>query len=109
MAIAMSGLNLPRDWIYKAVVRNGVIAGFFCHKGNEIHCFRKPEFTGYWITRHDLDELTKPLFEQFGRIRTKCPESNEIGQKFVKRLGFKQSGRLPGFILYETKRLNHVH
>lgn len=99
---------LPSDWRIVYVHRRGVIAGAFVVRENEIHCERHAVFDGCWLTRQDLERLTKPLFSEYGFIRTSVRESNEEGHRFVKRLGFMETRRENGLRHYETKRIKHA-
>jgi hypothetical protein len=76
----------PDGWDFVPVVRKGVVAGFFCTQGAEIHCFRSESFKGHWLTHQDIERLTKPIFAEFGHLLTKVRTENLQGHSFVKRL-----------------------
>ena len=98
----------PDGWVEVPVIRGGRRAGLFLVKDNEIHCMRNAEYVGKWLTRQDLQRLTKPLFEAYGCIVTKIVNSNEIGKKFVTRLGFYEVSKDATNTHYRAERLNHA-
>ena len=100
---------LARDgWSFTQINRAGKLAGFFCVKGTEIHCYRLDDFAGRWITRQDLERLTKPIFNEYGEITTKVRTDNLQGHSFVKRLGFTATHDDGSNIHYQCKRLKHA-
>ncbi len=103
-----SGLVLPDEWTVEDIYVDGKYAGFWAVKDNEIHCWRKPEFQGRWLTHQKIEKLTKPLFEKYGKIVTKVRLDNEQGHQFIKRLGFKETHKDESCVYYETERLNHA-
>lgn len=100
--------QLPEGWTIVDVVRGGEVVGFFCTSGPEIHCWREETHKGRWLTRQDLERLTRPLFHLYGRITTKVRIGNEQGHRFVTRLGFVPVGADSQTIHYECKRLRHA-
>lgn len=108
-AASLIGLSaFPPGWATHPVYRAGELAGFFCTLGNEIHCHRMQSFRGRWLTRQDLERLTRPLFEKYGHLTTKVRKANACGQKFVGRLGFVPSGEDETTIHYTAERLHHA-
>lgn len=101
-------VELSPDWHVTYVYRDGVLAGAFAVRDNEIHCERHPAFTGRWATRQDFERVAGPLLRQYGFVRTKVRESNETGHRFVTRLGFIETSRSNGLRHYEAKRINHA-
>lgn len=99
---------LPDGWTVVDVVRAGEVVGFFCTKGNEIHCWREESHAGHWLTRQDIERLTEPLFRQYGHITTKVRANNATGQVFVTRLGFTETHRDDLLIHYQCERLRHA-
>ena len=104
----MLGIEIPPGWEVTPIYRRCQLAGFFCVQGNEIHCYRAEQFKGAWLTRQDLERLTRPLFKRYGYLRTKVRTPNAQGHRFVKRLGFVETGRAHGMTYYEAERLNHA-
>lgn len=107
-AAAMIGEpGFPGGWEFTEVKRNGEIAGFFCVKGNEIHAYRKPAYSGRWLTRIAIEQITKPLIERFGFVTTSVRNDNREGHEFVRRLGFQQT-HVDGLTYYKAERLKHA-
>jgi hypothetical protein len=104
----MIGAKLAGCWDVVEVKRAGKRVGFFIVCGNEIHCFRVDDAKGRWITRQDLERLTKPVFKKFGALTTRVRKENEQGHTFVQRLGFVPVGDDAATIHYECKRLKHA-
>lgn len=102
------GVQVPPGWDVTPIYRRGQLAGFFCVQGNEIHAYRSEAFSGRWLTRQDLERLTRPLFKRYGYLRTKVRDQNKTGHRFVTRLGFVEVGRAHGMTYYEAQRLNHA-
>lgn len=100
--------RIPAGWDVQEVNRDGKRVGFFCVQENEIHCWRDESAAGRWITRQDLERLTKPLFLKYGVIKTKVRIQNLQGHRFVSRLGFHATSQDDHFIYYECKRLRHA-
>ena len=107
MTLAELRQALP-DWKFVEVRRGGAVIGCFVVKGNEIHCWQDGTNAGRWITRQDLERLTKPLFALYGQIKTKVRKSNQAGQQFVTRMGFHQVGEDADCFHYECERLKHA-
>lgn len=107
-------VQFPPGWQFHPIYRNQQLAGFFCFKDNEIHCFRLETYKGQWLNRKDILQLVKPIFAKFGNMTTKVGIKNEQGQKFVKRLGFYPVGESHGNIHYQVmsplffESLNHA-
>lgn len=105
----MLGLqSFPTGWEFLEVRRAGQLAGFFCFKGNEIHAYRHPEFSGKWLTRQDIERVAGPLIERFGCVVTSVRRDNHEGHRFVTRLGFQRTHEAGGLTHYRTERLNHA-
>lgn len=102
------GVDVPDGWEITPVYRRGEMAGFFCVQGNEIHAHRAEEYRGHWLTRQDLERLTRPLFAEYGVIRTKVRTENAEGHEFVSRLGFTKTGERDGLTYYKAERLRHA-
>jgi hypothetical protein len=98
----------PDGWDFFPVYRHGELAGFFCTRENEIHCYRLSNYAGRWFTRQDLERLTKPLFDKYGEIITKVRDANDTGHEFVERLGFVPYDTDSECILYRAERIKHA-
>lgn len=98
------GLNIPDGWTVVPVKNFGM----FIVKGPEIHAYRLDEVSGKWLTRQTLENLTRPLFRQYGKITTRVRKHNLCGHRFVQRLGFHAVGEQDETILYEAERLKHA-
>lgn len=98
----------PPGWDFHEIHRGGMLAGFFCTKGNEIHAFRLPEFEGRWLTRQAIEAVIRPLLDQFGELTTAVRVSNLQGHQFVQRLGFARSHDDGQNVYYKTRKVNHA-
>lgn len=108
-AARMMGIaSFPDGWTFHEVHRCGVLAGFFCTKGNEIHAFRVPEFRGRWLTRQSIERVIAPILAEFGEIKTAVRVENLTGHEFVTRLGFRPESQDDRNINYITKKVNHA-
>jgi len=99
-----AGYIIPPEWAYVPVGD----AAFFIVKGNEIHCWRDERIAGRWITRRDIDAVTAPLLKEFGYVFTSVENGNEVGQRFVERLGFTKSQVSPTHCFYVSRRMAHL-
>lgn len=98
----------PDGWDFHEVRQGGVLAGFFCTKGAEIHAFRVPEFRGRWLTRQAIERVIAPILAEFGEIKTAVRIENLAGHEFVTRLGFVATGQDDRNINYMTKKVHHA-
>lgn len=101
-------VQIPEGWAEHPVYRGGEQVGFFCVRGNEIHCYRLESAQGRWLTRQDLERLTTPIFKEYGHLITKVRKANMAGHRFVTRLGFKPTADDGTNIHYRAERLNHA-
>lgn len=66
-------------------------------KGSEIHV----EFTREGvINRRKVREFLGPLIDRMGFLTTRVPVDDEDSDRFVRRIGFRESGRTDEFIFY---------
>jgi hypothetical protein len=101
-------LAFPNGWKFIEIKRNGVLSGFVMLQGNEIHAHRLPEFIGQWGYIGDIKKVVDPLIKQYGYVRTKVVLSNTTGQRFVQRLGFKETHRDAEVVHYKLERLRYA-
>jgi hypothetical protein len=80
---------------------DGKPVGALLTKGPEIHACVNGGF-GLWATKPVYKRFTQTIKEH-GRALTSVAEGNTIGEAFVKRLGFKETGRAAGVIQYEVR------
>lgn len=107
-ACSLLGFEIEKDWSFVEVERKGLLAGFVIIKNNEIHCWRKPEYTGIWLTKHTIKNIIQPLIDKFGFVCTKVRKSNNTGHVFVTRLGFEKVSEDENCTYYRIERLNHA-
>ena len=108
LAERISGYIIPDVWHVVPVLRGKEFAGFFIVRDNEIHAYRVDEYKGNWLTRQDVERLTKPLFERFGHIVTTVRKDNLQGHRFVQRLGFHATREDDKLVYYKAERLRHA-
>jgi GNAT superfamily N-acetyltransferase len=78
--------NAVKDWIIKAISRDGQIIGAVYLNGDELHVSVLPEWRRRWLTK----ELLKQLFGG-PRVTTKVTAGHDYMYEVLKRLGFKES------------------
>ena len=100
--------QFPDGWSLTAVTRLEKLAGFFMVKANEIHAYRLANYAGRWLTRQDIENITQPLIEKYGEVKTMVRTENKQGHKFVQRLGFMATHEADGLTYYCTERLSHA-
>ena len=103
----LTGVRISQDWNITPVYRE-TLAGFFITRGPEIHAWRLPEYEGRWLTRQNIERLTKPLFHLYGHVSTSVRVENLAGHRFVQRLGFKPTGSDDRLVYYKTESLKHA-
>jgi len=101
-------MRLPDGWREVPVYHGDKQVGLFFVKANEIHCCRLASVTGRWLTRQVLEQLTAPIFEQYGHLLTSVGKTNTTGQRFVTRLGFDATHADDTNIYYKAERLKHA-
>lgn len=74
-----------KDWIIKAISRDGQIIGAVYNKDDELHVSVLPEWRRLWLTKG----LVKQLFGG-PRVTTKVTTGHEYMYDVLKRLGFKE-------------------
>jgi len=107
-AEAFLGFRISDEWSFVEVLRHDILAGFVMVSGNEIHCWRKPEHKGLWLTKHNIRNIIKPLIERYGCVVTKVRNENNTGHRFVTRLGFEKVSKDDYCTYYRIERLNHA-
>ena len=80
---------------------DGKPVGALLTKGPEIHACVNSGF-GLWATKPVYKRFTQTIKDN-GRALTYVAAGNTIGEAFVKRLGFKETGRAAGVIQYEVR------
>lgn len=107
-AHSLLGFKVGEEWSFVEVKRKGELAGFVMVADNEIHCWRKPEYQGTWLTKHTIQQIIQPLIEEHGSVITKVRNENTTGHKFVTRLGFEKVLKDDYCTHYRIERLNHA-
>ena len=105
---SLLGFEIDKDWLVEEVKRKGALAGIVLIRGNEIHCWRKPEYTGIWLTKHTIRNIIQPLINEYGSVSTKVTKSNNTGHTFVTRLGFEKVLEDENCTYYRIERLKHA-
>lgn len=59
--------------------------------GTEIHFALVPEFRHKAVLRQRTQEFIRPLLKQWGFLTTRVPLASRAKQRFVERVGFKQT------------------
>lgn len=80
------------SWDVKAFCRGDDPVGMLMVKGNELHVAVLPEVRGKWLSRRLIREVLSPLIRQHGEAVTTVVKENAVGNDFIKRLGFDDSG-----------------
>lgn len=77
--------TVVKDWIIKAIVRDGECIGALFRKDDEVHVSILPVWRKVWATRG----LLRAIFEG-DRVTTKVTPGHEYMYAILERLGFKQ-------------------
>lgn len=107
VAQELIGLTFDSEWEFYGILRQTVLAGIVLIKNSEIHCWRNSSFNGRWLTRQDIQHILNHIKDEYGTVTTSVMKSNEVGHRFVQRLGFKPSKEDDKVRYYEMERLNH--
>jgi hypothetical protein len=85
------------DWTTYPVVVDGELVGAVVMRGPEIHaCITPAGFTKWYTEEVRLATLDR-ILKEYGHAITAV--TTEAGAKFVRRLGFKQQGDTPLWVL----------
>lgn len=76
-----------KDWIIKAIIRDGLPIGAFYKKNDEIHFSIKREWRKKWLTK----SLKRKVFD-VKRVTTRITPGREEIIPVLNRLGFKDNG-----------------
>lgn len=74
-----------KDWIIKAISRDGQVIGAAYRKDDEVHVSVLPEWRCVWLTKGVLRELFDGP-----RVTTKVTPGHDYMYDILKRLGFKE-------------------
>lgn len=77
-----------KDFELHPVTVCGEVCGAILVHGAEIHACIKPNGFGRWA-RRGLIPILQTVIDKYGYATTAVAEGNEIGRKFVERMGFK--------------------
>jgi hypothetical protein len=81
--------EVMKDWIIKAIVRDGECIGAFFKKDCEVHVSVLPKWRKMWAT----PGLLRKIFEG-PRVTTKVSTGHEYMYGILGRLGFKDNGEM---------------
>jgi hypothetical protein len=107
-AEALLGFRVTPGWVFHEIKRGGVLAGFVMQLGAELHVFRLPGFAGRWLMREEIDRILTATIAEHGKATTKTTKQNTTGQKFIQRLGFRQTADDGQILYYECERPRHA-
>lgn len=77
-------------WNVEPVLVGGEVVGAILVNGPEIHACIKPEGFRRWFRKQQMHILDSTI-EKHGYAMTRVMQGNEIGKRFVERLGFTES------------------
>lgn len=107
----MSGVGFQQfrelfwDWSCEPVFVRGELCGAILHKGPDIHACIKPEGFRLWVRKAHFG-LLQGIIDRYGYAQTSVRKGNEVGDRFVRRLGFEPIAEIAGNVIY---RKNHGH
>lgn len=87
------------SWECVPVEVSGDLCGAILINGPQIHACIKPQAFGRWA-RRGLRPLLERVIEKHGRAETSMTEGNEMGARFVTRLGFRLDYTKDGISYY---------
>jgi hypothetical protein len=89
-----------KDFEVIPVTVDGKTVGAILRNGPELHACIKPEGFKRWF-RKEAKGILEETIARHGYAMTRVMEGNEIGDAFVKRLGFVEWRRETGVIFYK--------
>lgn len=93
-------------WDVEPVEVEGKVVGAVMMKGEEIHACIKPEGFRRWLSTGVLRKTLVATLTKYGRAVTSVKTGNEVGRKFVERLGFAPFLEKDGVTWYEVRNGN---
>lgn len=96
-------LEAVKEWEMRPVDVNGELAAVVMVQGNEVHVAANSKFRGKWLSRKVIRDILGNLIADYDQVITSVSYGNELGRKFVERLGF-----VPDSVTYKLEKLKHA-
>lgn len=85
------------------VYRFGKKAGIVVVKGPEVHLCVLPTFRNRCLTKGLMVDVLGRIIREYGYALTRVVDGNAIGDRFVKRIGFRPIEKVGNAILYKLE------
>lgn len=99
-------LEEAKSWDVLPVKVGEEIVGAVLTKGEHIHACIKPQGFCKWLNKRVLKRTLFTTLAKYGRAVTSVESGNEIGRRFVERLGFTPFDERNGVTWYEVRHGN---
>ena len=90
------------DWTFHPIIQEDSLVAVVTVVNNEVHVAIDQEYKGRWLTKGVINKILGDLLKKYGSVITCVGIDNEVGKRFVTRLGFE-----PETTGYELTKLNH--
>jgi len=79
------------DWTFHPIKQGDVLVAVVTALDNEVHVNIDQAYKGRWLTKGVIKKILGDIISKYGSVVTCVEIDNEVGKKFVARLGFKPS------------------
>jgi|TARA_R110000744_G_scaffold370804_1_gene481533 hypothetical protein len=91
------------DWEFHPVRQDNSLVAVVMSLENEVHVAIDQTYKGRWLSKGTIDKILGEKLAKYGSVKTCVGMDNEIGKRFVERLGFEAD--TTNYVLEE---LNHA-
>ena len=91
------------DWIFHPIIQEDSLVAVVAAIRNEVHVVIDQVYKGRWLTKGVIKNILGGIISKYGSVITCVGIDNEIGKKFVARLGFK-----PRFINNDEDTIDYI-
>jgi hypothetical protein len=90
-------------WKFHPVKQNEDLVAVVSVLGNEVHVNIDQAYKGRWLTKGVIKKILGDIISKYGSVITCVGIDNEVGKKFLARLGFK-----PSFIDNDAGTIDYI-
>lgn len=101
--------NYYADWEIFPAVLAGEVCGAVFRQGPELHVAVLDHARKRWASPRLWREVIDGTLDKYGYAVTSVAANNDTGQRFVSRIGFKETGRNGPFVIYRLERTHGHH
>ena len=95
--------NKALDWEFHPVRQDNSLVAVVSVLGNEVHVNIDQAYKGRWLTKGVIKKILGDIISKYGSVITCVGIDNEVGKKFLARLGFK-----PSFIDNDAGTIDYI-